>query len=265
VWQAFGVTDYFGFDFAAGHQHCQAASSQTTNVNAFVNRFLKDQQNVNTKIEANKPNKSNFNLDTTVSWSVPTLTGTYGKGSTTPPTDPSAFTLATAVSPANSGTITKSPVTPSSGKYDSATVVKLTAVAATGYVFDGWDGDVTGKKDTVTISVTMNANKSVTAKFKTPTGISGGAAAANAVCKMKVRTLSNNALSVNFTAAGSGEAELKLYGLNGGLLASSRIPTVVGKSYSHTFNPGKLTNGFYVVGLYSAGRLIEQARVTAHR
>jgi hypothetical protein len=82
VWQAFGVTDYIGFDFAAGHTHCQAASSQTTNVNAFVNRFLKG-QNANTKIEANKPNKSNFNLDTAVAWSAPSLTGTYG-GSTTP-------------------------------------------------------------------------------------------------------------------------------------------------------------------------------------
>jgi len=76
VWQAFGITDYIGFDFAGGHEHCQAASSQATNVNAFVNRFLKG-QNVNTKIEANKPTVSTFVLDTTVSWTVPTLTGTY--------------------------------------------------------------------------------------------------------------------------------------------------------------------------------------------
>ncbi|MDR2592643.1 MAG: T9SS type A sorting domain-containing protein [Chitinispirillales bacterium] len=82
VWQAFGLTDYIGFDFAGGHEHCQAASSQTTNVNAFVNRFLKG-QNVNTKIEANRPTVSTFVLDTTVAWSVPTLTGTYG-GSPTP-------------------------------------------------------------------------------------------------------------------------------------------------------------------------------------
>jgi len=76
VWQAFGITDYIGFDFAGGHEHCQAASSQSTNVNAFVNRFLKG-QNVNTKIEANRPTVSTFVLDTTVSWTVPNLTGTY--------------------------------------------------------------------------------------------------------------------------------------------------------------------------------------------
>jgi hypothetical protein len=94
VWQAFGVTDYIGFDFAGGHEHCQAASSQSTNVNAFVNRFLKG-QDVNTKIEANRPTKITdngkeviFDLDTTVSWTVPTLTGTYG--SVTPSPTPSS-------------------------------------------------------------------------------------------------------------------------------------------------------------------------------
>ncbi|MDR2582923.1 MAG: hypothetical protein LBC75_05525 [Fibromonadaceae bacterium] len=82
VWQAFGITDYIGFDFAGGHDHCQAASSQSTNVNAFVNRFLKG-QNVNTNISANRPTVSTFVLDTTVSWTVPTLTGTYGSITTT--------------------------------------------------------------------------------------------------------------------------------------------------------------------------------------
>ena len=263
VWQAFGVTDYFGFDFAAGHQHCQAASSQTTNVNAFVNRFLKDQQNVNTKIEANKPNKSNFNLDTTVSWSVPTLTGTYGKGSTTPA--PSAFTLATTVDPANSGgTVTKSPTPPASGKYDSSTVVKLTAIIPAGWTFDGWDGDVTGAKDTTTISVTMNKDKSVTAKFKKSTGISGNTASATKIYKMKAVTLSNNALNVSFTAAGNGLTAVKLYNLRGNVLAAAQLQTAAGSGYTHTINAANLPGGFYVVGI-EGEKGAEHTRVVVHK
>jgi hypothetical protein len=263
VWQAFGVADYFGFDFAAGHNHCAASSSQATNVTAFVNRFLKGQSNVNTKIEANKPNKSNFNLDTTVSWTVPTLTGTYGGSAPTP----SKFTLTTTVSPATDipegvGSVTFSPAKPSDGKYDSATVVKLTAVPANGYAFDSWSGDVTGTKDTV--SVTMNAAKTVTATFKAKTGIRNAAYSAKRFSGLTATT-SNSALNVTFNAKNSGATLLKLYSLKGDLISSASINTVAGNNYSHTFNAGRLSNGYYLVSLYNGGRIIEQARVVIPR
>jgi len=97
VWQAFGITDYIGFDFAGGHEHCQAASSQSTNVNAFVNRFLKG-QSANTNISANRPTVSTFVLDTTVSWTVPKLTGTYGSVTTSPSSSSRASSSSVAVS-----------------------------------------------------------------------------------------------------------------------------------------------------------------------
>lgn len=58
-------------------------------------------------------------------------------------------------------------VNPSGGAYAAGTVVTLTATPASGYKFDGWSGAVTGTANPV--SVTMNANKAVTASFSPTT------------------------------------------------------------------------------------------------
>jgi hypothetical protein len=71
VWKALGAPDRVGYDFTGGHSHCAAAASQTTSVNAFVNKFLKG-QTANTAI-AIKPSASNFNLTYTNDWTTPTL------------------------------------------------------------------------------------------------------------------------------------------------------------------------------------------------
>ncbi|WMN10674.1 InlB B-repeat-containing protein [Marivirga salinae] len=63
---------------------------------------------------------------------------------------------------ATNGSITPD-VAPTNGTYDNGTVVELTAVPDAGYQFDGWSGDVTGT--TNPISVTMDADKTVTANF----------------------------------------------------------------------------------------------------
>lgn len=70
---------------------------------------------------------------------------------------PKTYTLTTA---AANGTVTK---TPSKTTYTYGEVVTLTAAANTGYTFNGWSGDATGTSASVTI--TMNANKSITANF----------------------------------------------------------------------------------------------------
>jgi len=126
VWQAFGVPDYIGFDFAAGHSHCQAASSQTTNVNAFVNRFLKG-QSANTNISANRPTGTNddgknvtFNLDTAFSWTVPNLTGTYG--SVTPSPSPTSSSSAVASSSSRAASSSSVAVSSSSGTLSSSSI-----------------------------------------------------------------------------------------------------------------------------------------------
>jgi uncharacterized repeat protein (TIGR02543 family) len=67
------------------------------------------------------------------------------------------FTLTTTV--VGSGS-----VSPASGTFDQGTVQTLTATPATGYVFTGWSGSAKGT--TNPLSVTMDANKTITATFK---------------------------------------------------------------------------------------------------
>lgn len=69
------------------------------------------------------------------------------------------------VNTTGSGTVARNP---SKTTYNSGEVVTLTATPASGYTFSSWSGDVSGTSATTT--VTMNANKTVTANF---TGTSG--------------------------------------------------------------------------------------------
>ena len=57
---------------------------------------------------------------------------------------------------------------PSGGTYQEGTQVQLTAVADPGWVFSNWSGDVTGSVNPV--SVTMDADKAVTANFAEGSG-----------------------------------------------------------------------------------------------
>ena len=69
-----------------------------------------------------------------------------------------AFTL---IVIANNGSVTRNPNTPT---YPSGSTVQLTATPNTGFRFTGWSGDATGSTNTLT--VIMNANKTITANFE---------------------------------------------------------------------------------------------------
>jgi hypothetical protein len=73
VWKALGAEDRIGFDFTSNHGHCQAPTSQTASVKAFVDKFLKG-QNATTSI-AIKPQEGNFQLEfaMNIDWTTPTL------------------------------------------------------------------------------------------------------------------------------------------------------------------------------------------------
>ncbi|WP_439882504.1 PA14 domain-containing protein [Pontibacter sp. MBLB2868] len=60
-------------------------------------------------------------------------------------------------------TVGSGSVSPAGGTYQEGTSVTLTATAATGFVFSGWSGSVTGTANPVTL--VMDANKNVTATF----------------------------------------------------------------------------------------------------
>jgi uncharacterized repeat protein (TIGR02543 family) len=69
------------------------------------------------------------------------------------------YLLTIIVNPQVGGSVTADPAPP----YHYNDIVKLTAVANTGYVFDHWSGDATGSSPVV--NVTIDGNKTVTANF----------------------------------------------------------------------------------------------------
>ncbi len=74
-------------------------------------------------------------------------------------TPTTTHTLGVSVSPSGAGS-----VSPSGGQYTSGAQVTLTASPASGYSFDYWSGSASGT--TLSITVTMDSDKSITANFK---------------------------------------------------------------------------------------------------
>src|SRR5439155_1731165 len=70
------------------------------------------------------------------------------------------FTLSLSVTVVGSGSVTKSP---NQASYAPGTVVQLTSTPAVGWHLVGWSGDASGTANP--LSVTMNANKNITATF----------------------------------------------------------------------------------------------------
>ncbi len=72
----------------------------------------------------------------------------------------SAPTYTITITTVGNGTVTKDP---DLATYEAGTVVQLTAVPATGWVFSNWGGDLSGSENPV--SVTVNADMNITATF----------------------------------------------------------------------------------------------------
>jgi uncharacterized repeat protein (TIGR02543 family) len=87
-------------------------------------------------------------------------TGSPNPRNSATPANDCLFTLTTAVNPAASGSVTRTPNQPS---YASGATVQLTAVPVSGYHFDHWSGDATSSVNP--LNVTMDADKSITANF----------------------------------------------------------------------------------------------------
>ena len=73
---------------------------------------------------------------------------------------PIQFTVNVTASPADKGSVTKSP---NKASYNYNETVTLTATPASGWVFAGWSGDLTGTTNPATVTVTKNMN--ITATF----------------------------------------------------------------------------------------------------
>jgi uncharacterized protein (TIGR02145 family)/uncharacterized repeat protein (TIGR02543 family) len=73
------------------------------------------------------------------------------------------YKLKVSVNPASGGSIS---ISPNMESYNEWVDVKVTATAAKGYEFEGWLGDATDKTKSVTIKMSGNKNKKLTANFK---------------------------------------------------------------------------------------------------
>jgi len=78
---------------------------------------------------------------------------------------PQTYTLTVNVSPSGGGS-----VSPSGGEYESGSEITVTAIPASGYVFDYWDGAASGSGNTIT--VIMGSDKTITAHFTQSSGYS---------------------------------------------------------------------------------------------
>jgi uncharacterized repeat protein (TIGR02543 family) len=68
------------------------------------------------------------------------------------------YTLTVTINPMEGGSISIA-----GGTYDAGSVITITATPAVGYIFDHWEGDITGTDATITVA--MNGNKNITAVF----------------------------------------------------------------------------------------------------
>ncbi|HEY4787589.1 MAG TPA: T9SS type A sorting domain-containing protein [Bacteroidales bacterium] len=131
-------------------------------------------------------------------------------------------TLTLVVNPAGSGTIT-----PASGSvYDHGSNVKLTATPANGYIFDNWtnsQGTSLSTHDTLTI--TMDADKTITGNFKINTGITTINGSNDNIFETWSNTSGN--ITVAFYLETSSQVAIYLYNIQGTLVGS--IPA---KSYT---------------------------------
>jgi competence protein ComEC len=74
------------------------------------------------------------------------------------------YTLTTYISPSGAGS-----VSPAGGQYESGAQITLIATPASGYTFDYWQDMASSSSNIITsntVTVTMNANKAITAHFK---------------------------------------------------------------------------------------------------
>ncbi len=157
--------------------------------------------------------------------------------------------------PANQYTLTVNAVNGSVAKvadqptYTSGSTVVLTATPAAGYTFSSWSGDATGSVNPLT--VTMNANKNITANFTPlaavgPTAVNLGTAGDFAILsKAGISTTGVTSIMGDIGVSPAAATAMTGFGLimdtNG---QSSHTPIVTGKAYAADYaapTPAKMT------------------------
>ncbi len=183
------------------------------------------------------PNQATYDSNSTVQLTATPATGyhfTSWSGDLTGSTNPATVTMNanktitanfaintyTLVVNAANGTVAKNP---NLATYDSNSTVQLTAVPSTGYHFTSWSGDLTGSTNPAT--VTMNANKNITANFAINTYTLTVNATNGTVTKNPNQATYDSAVVVQLTATPA--TGYQFIGWSGDLSGSANPVTVI--------------------------------------
>jgi uncharacterized repeat protein (TIGR02543 family) len=167
------VIDSFGGGFGSSTATWTPNSPRVQLYNAILTGGFSTAGTINGTTKAGQIGASSYELVATPGSITPGWTSSTGANTNSrtayaaasfAPAATTNYTVTTAVSPANAGTVTLSP---NSASYSSGTSVQATATPATNYVFTGWSGDLTGSTNPATF--TVDANKSITANFAVAT------------------------------------------------------------------------------------------------
>ncbi len=157
--------------------------NKTITANFAINTYTLTINATNGTVTKN-PNQATYDSNSTVQLTALPATGyhfTSWSGDLTGSTNPATVTMDrnktitanfaintyTLTTNATNGTVTKNP---DQASYDSATVVQLTATPSASYNFTGWTGNVpVGHESDNPLTLTMDANKTITANFSIKT------------------------------------------------------------------------------------------------
>jgi hypothetical protein len=155
-----------------------------------------------------------------------------------------------------SGTVGK---TPDLAGYAYGSTVTLEALPEAGFSFSGWSGDTTATENPITL--TMYANKSVTATFAASTGVGDGPVVALAVRPSPMRGTGR----LGFVLPRAARARLSVLDLQGreiAVLADGAFPAGRHTAmWDGSTKQGSAPAGLYFVRLSAEGRVFSQRLV----
>ena len=143
---------------------------------------------------------------------------------------------------ATNGNVTANP-SPVNGTYDEGTIVTLTANPISSFGFVNWSGDVSGATNPIT--VTIDANKTVTANFSSTAGVSDS----NSVSFSIYPNPTNSILNIKTDEKIS---KIDVYNLQG-----QRIKTLKNKQ----INIQKLSSGIYIIKITTTDKKVGIRRI----
>jgi len=149
------------------------------------------------------------------------------------------------------GMVTADPM-PIGKTYDPGTVVTLTAVPDTGYVFVEWSGDLSGTVNPTTI--TMDANKAVTATFDVDTGVEEVGLPTEFALSQNYPNPFNPSTTINFALPSQSVVTLKVYDILGQVVKTLYDNEMMEAGYQNVkWNGMNVASGLYIYRLNAKG------------